>query len=67
MNHVVEGAILQEGLSSARCLGMPAGDPISAAVMGVEKCLAEAHEAGKTEAVRLLHAVLALLSAAPRR
>lgn len=41
-------------------------DPITAAALAVERCLASAHEAGKEEAVRLLHAVLALLAAAPR-
>ena len=41
-------------------------NPIDAATRAIEAILAAAHEAGDTEAVRLLHAVTALLSAAPR-
>lgn len=37
-----------------------------AATRAVEQILAAAHEAGQEEAVRLLHAVTALLAAAPR-
>lgn len=36
--------------------------PIEAAASAVEQALAEAHEAGDLSAVRLLHAVLGLLS-----
>lgn len=42
-------------------------DPIAAAARAIEHILAVAHEAGQEEAVRLLHAVTALLSAAPRQ
>ena len=42
-------------------------DPIAAATRAIEHILAVAHEAGQDEAVRLLHAVTALLSAAPRQ
>lgn len=66
MNHFVDGTILKQGLASARSAEAMAGDPIAAAAAGIEKCLAEAHESGQQDAVRLLHAVLALLSAAPR-
>lgn len=66
MNQVSEtiraGALLQ----SERDAALPSADPIAAAAIAVEQCLAVAHEAGYTEAVRLLHAVTALLSAAPR-
>ena len=41
-------------------------NPIDAAARAVERILAAAHEAGQDEAVRLLHAVSALLAAAPR-
>lgn len=66
MNQVSEtvraGALLQ----SARGAAKSSADPIGAAAAAVERCLALAHEAGDAEAVRLLHAVTALLSAAPR-
>lgn len=66
MNQVSEtiraGALLQSECRAAP----PAADPIGAAAAAVERCLALAHEAGDAEAVRLLHAVTALLSAAPR-
>lgn len=67
MNH-----ILQPGV--ATLLGLPEpvsaaalDDPIAAATRAIEAILARAHEAGQEEAVRLLHAVTALLSAAPRQ
>jgi hypothetical protein len=41
-------------------------DPIAAAMRAIESVLAAAHEAGQHDAVRLLHAVTALLAAAPR-
>lgn len=46
-------------------IGLPP-DPIVAATQAIESILATAHEAGQHEAVRLLHAVTALLAAAPR-
>lgn len=66
MNHYVEGTIIQQAISSARSPEPAADDPISVAAAAIERSLAAAHEAGKEEAVRLLHAVLALLAAAPR-
>jgi len=44
----------------------PSPDPIDAATRAIEGILAAAHEAGQHDAVRLLHAVTALLTAAPR-
>lgn len=41
-------------------------DPIAAAAQAIDAILAAAHEAGQAEAVRILHAVTALLAAAPR-
>ncbi|MBR0670012.1 hypothetical protein [Neoroseomonas soli] len=66
MNHYVEGAIIQQRMSSASGMDPVMDDPVLAAAAAVEQCLANAHEAGKEEAVRLLHAVFALLTAAPR-
>jgi len=40
--------------------------PIEAAISAVSVSLAQAHEAGDAATVRMLHAVLALLSAAPK-
>ncbi len=66
MNHVIDfGA--SRGLRPA--LNVSAGppqDPIEAATRAIEQVLAAAHEAGQQEAVRLLHAVTALLAATPR-
>jgi len=66
MNHCIESVAIDQGLSSTHGPLESVRDPIAAAVAGVEHCLARAHEAGRTDAVRLLHAVLALLSAARR-
>ena len=66
MNHYVEEAIIQPALSSAKGAGGASDDPVAAAAVAVERCLARAHEEGRADAVRLLHAVLGLLSAAPR-
>lgn len=66
MNHYVEGTIVQQAMSSACSAEPVADDPISSAAAAVEQSLAMAHEAGKEDAVRLLHAVLGLLAAAPR-
>jgi hypothetical protein len=40
--------------------------PIEVAVSALAVALAQAHEAGDAATVRMLHAVLALLSAAPK-
>lgn len=66
MNHCIDGVTIDRGLSSGHGGHETVPDPIAEAVAGVEHCLARAHETGRTDAVRLLHAVLALLSAAPR-
>lgn len=66
MNHFVEETIIQHALSSAKSAGGASDDPVAVAASAVEHCLARAHEEGRAEAVRLLHAVLGLLSAAPR-
>jgi hypothetical protein len=41
--------------------------PIEAATSAVAAALADAHERGDAGSVRILHAVLALLSAAPKQ
>lgn len=66
MNQVSE-TIRAEAVFQSECgTGGSPADPIGAAAAAVERCLALAHEAGDVEAVRLLHAVTALLAAAPR-
>jgi len=67
MNHFVEPR--RVGMfrpSDHVSLGAPE-DPIAVATRAIEQILAAAHEAGQDDAVRLLHAVTALLSAAPRQ
>lgn len=67
MNHIVEGGMTGRFCPSGQVsIGLPQ-DPIEAATRAIESILAAAHEAGQQEAVRLLHAVTALLSAAPRQ
>ncbi|MBW6398861.1 hypothetical protein KPL78_13435 [Roseomonas sp. HJA6] len=67
MNHIVEPRRLGMLRPSEHVsLGVPQ-DPIAAATHAIERILAAAHEAGQDDAVRLLHAVTALLSAAPRQ
>lgn len=63
MNHVADrsfrwGAPLEPSDRGA--------DPLRNAAVAVELNLALAHEQGRTDQVRLLHAVLALLSDPPR-
>ena len=66
MNHVLEvGSTGTLRPSRHVSVGQPQ-DPIEAARHAVELILAAAHEAGQEEAVRLLHAVTALLAAATR-
>ena len=67
MNHiVVRGMAGGFSPSGQVSLSLPQ-DPIEAATRAIEGIMAAAHEAGQEEAVRLLHAVTALLSAAPRQ
>ncbi|MEO3470564.1 hypothetical protein AAFN86_01770 [Roseomonas sp. CAU 1739] len=67
MNQVLEAGIAGSLRPSPHVsIGAPE-DPITAATRAVEHILAAAHEAGQEEAVRLLHAITALLSAAPRQ
>jgi hypothetical protein len=66
MNYIV-GAMGAGSLPSSSNVSVsPMPDPISAATHAIEAILAAAHEAGQHDAVRLLHAVTALLTAAPR-
>ena len=66
MNHIVEAGAGSSALSAPHVsIGTPP-DPIAAATRAIECILAAAHEAGQQDAVRLLHAVTALLTAAPR-
>lgn len=66
MNQVIELGGVASLLPSRNATIASAPDPIEAAARAIEQILATAHEAGQEEAVRLLHAVTALLSAAPR-
>ncbi|WP_198369246.1 hypothetical protein [Roseomonas rosulenta] len=66
MNQVVTSLFLSTGAKATRSLSEVTTDPISAATAAVERCLAQAHEAGNEDAVRLLHAVSAILSSSPR-
>lgn len=65
MNQVTKGPVFTPALSSPR---EPARqrDPIGAASAAIDEFLAQAHEAGDGDAVRLLHAVGAILHFAPR-
>lgn len=66
MNHVLEVGTVGALRPSEHVSAGPPQNPIDAATRAVERILAAAHEAGQDEAVRLLHAVTALLAAAPR-
>jgi hypothetical protein len=66
MNQVTELGRAASLLPSQNVSMAMSADPIAAAARAIEQILAAAHEAGQEEAVRLLHAVTALLSAAPR-
>jgi hypothetical protein len=66
MNQVAKGVFLKNGLSRQSGLSPVPIDPVGAAAVAIERCLAQAHEAGDADAVRLLHAVSAILSAPPR-
>jgi hypothetical protein len=66
MNQVVRGAFLKDMPDEPNGLTEVTADPITAAATAIERCLAQAHEAGNQDAVRLLHAVSAILSASPR-
>lgn len=66
MNQVVNGRFLRERSGAEGAVTRCGTDPIGAAAAAIERCLAQAHEAGNDDAVRLLHAVSAILSASPR-
>jgi len=66
MNQVVRGMFLGKGAKASRSLSEATPDPVASAASAIERCLAEAHEAGNEDAVRLLHAVSAILSHSPR-
>lgn len=66
MNQVVTGMFLGAGTKAARRLSATAPNPVASAAAAVERCLAQAHEAGNEDAVRLLHAVSAILAPSPR-
>jgi cell division ATPase FtsA len=66
MNQVVTGMFLRERTTASRGVTESSIRPIAAAAAAIERCLAQAHEIGDTEAVRLLHAVSALLAASPK-
>lgn len=67
MNHVLEAGAAGNLYPSPHVSIGTTQDPIAAATRAIEQILATAHEAGQAEAVRLLHAVTALLSATPRQ
>lgn len=66
MNQVVRGVFLGNGAKAARSLSETPPDPVANAAAAMQHCLAQAHEAGNEDAVRLLHAVSAILSHSPR-
>jgi ketosteroid isomerase-like protein len=66
MNQVVTGNFLRERTAASRGSIESNIRPIAAAAAAIERCLAQAHEVGDTEAVRLLHAVSAILTASPK-
>jgi len=66
MNQVVRGVFLGNGAKAARSMSEAAPDPVANAAAAMQQCLAQAHEAGNEDAVRLLHAVSAILSPSPR-
>jgi hypothetical protein len=66
MNQVVTGMFLRERATTPGSLSEAAIKPVAAAAAAIERCLAQAHEVGDQDAVRLLHAVSALLAPSPR-
>jgi hypothetical protein len=66
MNQVVRGVFLKDRARAAPQVSEPTADPVASAAKSIECCLAQAHEAGDHDAVRLLHAVSALLTTSPR-
>jgi hypothetical protein len=66
MNQVVRGTLVKDPAPGAGGVTKLVVDPVACAAAAIERCLARAHEEGNDEAVRLLHAVSALLSASPR-
>jgi hypothetical protein len=66
MNQVAKGVFLKDRLNRPSGFSPVPVDPVGAAMVAIERCLAQAHEAGDSDAVRLLHAVSAILSASPR-
>ena len=66
MNQVVTNVFLGTGSKGVCSLSEMVPDPVAAAAAAIERCLAQAHEAGREDAVRLLHAVGAILASPPR-
>jgi hypothetical protein len=66
MNHFANDWSAGGAVPSSQASDAAPLDPIAEATHAIERVLAIAHEAGHHEAVRLLHAVTALLTAAPR-
>jgi hypothetical protein len=66
MNQVTKGPFFTHALSSPHDQPAPQRDPVGAAVSAIDQFLAQAHESGDADAVRLLHAVSAILQTAPR-
>ena len=67
MNQLSDAIRAEARLLSERQGPAPPADPIAVAAEAIDRILATAHEAGQQEAVRVLHAVGALLSATPRQ
>ena len=65
MNQFAQAKMQREAYDASRGSAGSDGGPLGSAVAAVERCLAQAHEAGDADSLRLLHAVLALLTAAP--
>ncbi len=65
MNVMFDRNLMNEGdLAIANAL-VSGEDSLSQAVIAIERALACAHERGEERAVRVLHAVMALLAARP--
>lgn len=65
MNVMFDRNLMHEGdLAIANAL-VSGEDSLSQAVIAIERALASAHERGEERAVRVLHAVMALLAARP--
>lgn len=64
MNHVAERGAVYGDMAGPLERASPMEDPMASVTRAVAVSLARAHEEGRQDQVRLLHAVLALLTSA---